>query len=385
MMRYLHSLLWPILAQSSVFACSLDIYDHTVSASSDEVVIRLTGGSSAPESYRAPIVTREGNRIEIGFESPAPGTNCFASPLPWSHAVVVGDLGAGSHDVVVTRDSIEIHVFAFDWPVVHDPSMPGAGFSPSEGMWWSSDNPGTGLAFNIDNQGRWFAALYLYDEAGEPTFVTLQGESLAYNIDHESDEPYAVGTSPVIRSEDGQCMGCPWTQATTSDTGLDAQLMFHSRNRATLTIGDWSLDLTLLPETPASASVKAAPMLDRYYALTVSSESGQHVAVVKGIPGDGAVFTGQSRYALECVDCRTVDAEGNSSDMTDKDLIEFVNDEINFLCNPGNSCSVSIGDVAGLPYIDKTGTVITAAVTDQDDPESTTTQIELRLLPEGWR
>lgn len=251
-------------------------------------------------------------------------------------------------------------------------------------MWWSSEKPGTGMAFNMDSQGRWFAALYLYDEDGAPTFVTMQGESLAYDLDAADSEPYAVATSPIILSEGGQCLGCPWTAATAAATNDEAQILFWDRNRAKLTVSDWSLDLTLLPETATSTQRRAGPVLDRHYVLTMDGDSSRHVAIVKGVPGSGSVLTGQERVALECVDCRTVDAEGVGSETADKALQESV-ERLQFLGTGGTQWTVSSGDLNGRPMVDKTGEIIAAALGSAGDAEPEVLYVELRLLPDGWR
>lgn len=321
--------------------------------------------------------------------SPHPDDSpCLSGDRSWEYALRLYSADAGgTYDVEVLVDGTR---FAeFDVTIDQAQRMAAAkaaaspGLAPSEGMWWSSEKPGTGLAFNLDQQGRWFAALYLYDKDGEPTFLTLQGDSLAYDLEARALEPYAVGTSPVIRSTGGQCLDCPWTQATASDTELDAQILFWDRNRAKLTIGDWSLDLTLLPETPASSPRRAAPALERHYTLTLDSDTGRHVAVVRGIPGTGLVFTGQERVGLECVDCRTVDDGGAASDQTDDALSKLIA-ESQFLCTAGD-CDITVDGTTARSYIDKTGQTITAIVADADAPEADALHIELRLLPEGWR
>lgn len=382
-----------LLANQAVSAASWTFDDYSVALGQDQgghyAVFIATGGSTnacVPMEAKGDIVSTS---VKFTLIPPSADTACFSAFRPWEYALRLPDPAQGeTYDVELYAGDEKIAEFSWTFEAGAEAAAAKAaadpGFAPSEGMWWSSDNPGTGLAFNMDDEGRWFGALYLYDDAGEPTFLTLQGESLAYNLDANALEGYAIGTSPVIRSEGGQCLGCPWTQATTSDTGDDAQLLFRDRNRATLSIGDWSLDLTLLPKTPENSPGKAAPLLNRHYSLTISGEIGQHVAVVKGVPGSGFVLTGQSRYALECVDCRTVDDDGAPSDAVDEALARLVNEEVDFLCT-ALDCSVTVSELAGRPYIDKTDTVITAVATDPNAPDAVPTRIELRLLPEGWR
>jgi hypothetical protein len=375
--KYLPALCLMLLSHAANAGWTLERHSFAVSGS--QVTLHIEGLSVDTCIPTEHIVRRQGTHLEVRLSRPH--TPCGFAITGWARSIELGTLPPGEHHVFVREgDRTMAHlVWQMDAPIVRNP-LPA---SPSEGMWWSSDKPGTGMAFNVDSQGRWFAALYLYDEEGAPTFATLQGESLAYDLDAGPLEPYAVGTSPVILSEGGQCLGCPWSAATAAATDDEAQLLFRDRNHATLKVGDWSLDLTLLPETSATSQTRAGPIVDRHYVLTIDGEAGRHVAVVKGVRGDGAVLTGQELYALACVDCRTVDDAGSGSAEADEALADLVAD-IDFLYTAGGRWDVRMADQIGRPFVDKTGEIITA-ITTGDAADDEPTRLELRLLPQGWR
>jgi hypothetical protein len=360
---------------------SLAEVSHAIIPAGEDAVIELFGGSPNSCIPQNAVVDVEGSNIAIDFDPIPDGVACFSAFRPWTYVVTVPGLADGNYDVTVLEDGASIGEFSFDWQAGLDAAAINRDLAPSEGMWWDSTQPGTGVAFNIDDQGRWFAAIYLYDEDGNPSFLTMQGEALAYHLSTNPEEPYAVAVSPLILSEGGQCLKCPWSQATISAAGADAQLLFYSRTRAALVVGSWRLNLTLLPESEEESHANAKPELDRHYSLMVDGPVGRHVLVVKGVPG-GPVFTGQTSAALACVDCRSVDEEGQSTEILDKNVQELVEDRMAFLCVASN-CAVYLDETAARTFIDKTGTVITALVPGEGENEDT--YIELRQLPEGWR
>jgi hypothetical protein len=270
--------------------------------------------------------------------------------------------------------------------VAQSPYASDLSFRPTEGIWWSSMEPGTGVAFNMDRQGRWFAAIYLYNEDGSPTFLTMQGEALAYADPgpRPAEEPWAIAASPLILSEGGQCLRCPWTQATTSDTGLDAEIRFFGRNSASLRVGDWGLFLRPLTVTGSVPREFVIPEFTRAYIFKGAIEPGglEHVAVVR--LRDGGGFTGTRSGRFECIVCRTVDAEGNASDELDERLRERV-ERLYISCGPGFCLLTSNeGDPQEI-FVDKSGTLFSvldsSAAPDGEKP----VVITFQLLDDEWR
>jgi len=394
-----------LLAAHSASASSWTFENHSVALGSDEggdyALITLRGGSTNSciplEAVGSIHHATPGTPATADYTLVLPGPDeaCFSAIRPWEYVVrlpdpvlgstyavelLAGDEPIGSFDVVVTAAAAAAAEKAAAIP----------GFAPTQGIWWSSANPGTGVAFNVDAEGRWFSALYLYDEAGNPTFLTMQGASLAYNLDNPA-AAYAIGTSPLILSEGGQCLQCPWSKATASDTGDDADLIFHSATRATLKVGAWSLDLTPLPTIADEFYVYQAPKVGEHYSMMLDAPtSGRHVVVVEAIPGDGGVLTGQSRVALKCVDCRTVDAAGVASPAIDDALAQVVEEEIQFNCT-AHRCTMTFHDTAGYPVVNKDASRIdvlvnrVAGTPPPNTPDVGTTQIQFTRLPEGWR
>jgi hypothetical protein len=357
--------------------------DHDFSVSGNDVSLSLTGSSPNSCIPTASDVDRSGNSIVVTLAPLQPGVLCFSAFRGWEHTVAVNDLTAGSYVVDVREGDESIGQFELVMPATQGTAFDPA-FAPTEGMWWSSDEPGTGMALSVDNAGRWFAALYIYNSAGYPTFFTLQGDAFDYDLSASAVEFYATGTSPLIRSQDGQCLECPWSQASVSDTGKDVRLEFWTRNRAVLSVGDWSIDLAPMPSSLEEADQAALPILDRHYAMTIDGAQGRHSVVVRGGPKIPDGFTGQTGATLECVDCRGVDDDGSASDDLDASLTALIETQMRFDCNE-TTCVYRVGDVTTTPFISQDGDVIVALATDAANPGAQPTRIELRLLPAGWR
>ena len=136
-----------------------------------------------------------------------------------------------------------------------------AGLYPVSGWYWNPEKPGTG--FNIKLQrgsfkedGWIFAAGYVYDEAGNPTFITLQGEYRPYTWQQirDADGRYiGTMTSEAYVSTGGQCIGCPYTPANTQAdnslgpvelrfTDLDAVEIRFKNDTWELQVMDWHDD-----------------------------------------------------------------------------------------------------------------------------------------------
>lgn len=370
-------------ASQAALAAIWTLEDHEIAISGNDVSLQLSGSSTNTCLPQTSSIERTGTSIVVTLTPIAPGVGCFSSFRPWQYTVGVYDLPNGAYDVDVREGATSIGDFSFDMVATPEAAFDRA-FAPAEGMWWSSDQPGTGMAFNIDDLGRWFAALYIYTEDGDPTFLTMQGTALSFNLDASAVEYYATGFSPLIYSEGGQCLTCPWSQASVSASGNDARLEFLTRNRAILSVGDWEMELSPMSLTHADADKAALPLLDRHYAMTIDGAQGRHALVVEGGPKVPDGFTGQTGATLKCVDCRTVDANGAASDAVDASIKTLIETQMRFDCNQ-TTCVLRIGNVTTTPFISKSGDVIMALATDAAAPGSQPTRIELRLLPQAWR
>lgn len=263
---------------------------------------------------------------------------------------------------------------------------------PAEGMWWSSDAPGTGVAFNLDEQGRWFAAIYLYTDDGAPTFLTMQGESIEYDVTPYGTSvpvrPYAVAASPLIHSEGGQCLQCPWTPASAAATETDAVLEFFNPIRGQLRVGEWVLPLVPLP-TPGTMQPAPDCRMGRdgqFFAVVVQSGDERHSAVVRFRDAGG--FSGFRFGNLHCVDCRTVDASGAPSEEVDQALKHLLEREVSFSQGPGFRCRMSAAGNTNLHMFgDKHGHTISGIwprLGEAGDPVQFD-RITLIRLPDDWR
>ena len=209
-----------------------------------------------------------------------------------------------------------------------DASAPNLDVPPTEGVWWSSEAPGTGVAFNIDAQNRWFAAIYLYDAEGRPTFLTMQGDAIEYvdvpNIN--GDDPlaaYARAVSPLIHSEGGQCLKCPWTQATASASGDgEARIEFYGRNRAELKVGDWTLRLAPLvdgsefgAEFPELWDVERFDLSSDYFTVRIETETVDAVVLARLESSPNSLpLNPNVNFHLACIDCRVPDGDATATD-----------------------------------------------------------------------
>lgn len=368
---------------STVVTAQTSLRTHHISAAGNAAVIMVAGSSGCIPPAAA--VERDGDDIVVRLAPLPPGTACFSAPRPWSVTVHTPELAPGEHDVAVRWGDSTLGTFSFDWPLPGVTATVPTSFVPTEGMWWSSDLPGTGMAFNVDAQGRWFAALYLYDALGSPTFLTLQGETLTYDFDGPPRRPYAVGVSPIIRSEGGQCLGCPWREPTIEASGDEAILEFHGRNRASLTVGGtWRLNLTPMPLTMADVLAKRAlPTDNRDYLLVLDAADAKHVVTVRA---EVTTFTiGNLPTAIfHCLDCRSTDDDGTGNDPLDAQLKALVEEQLFLRCFD-LECRGHIGQKTGHAFMDIESGTISAWLRDFEAPNQDPVRIELRLLPDGWR
>lgn len=240
-----------------------------------------------------------------------------ASALLFGAAVVLGHAAGATaqpRQTAGTGFDIPLAGEVFDTTLITLP----VGFyePPTEGMWWSSAEPGTGVAFNVDSQGRWFAAIYLYQTDGKPTFLTMQGDAVEY-LPSSTGSVYARARSRLIESTGGQCLKCPWRQATAAFTEVQAEITFYGRNRAELIVGDWTLKLAPLPQAPATWNMDRYSLGTGFYRVTAHSATRNTVIVAQTAPviviGPPPGQEQSSDYSLLCVDCRVQSGDGNAS------------------------------------------------------------------------
>ena len=119
---------------------------------------------------------------------------------------------------------------------------------PTSGVWWNSDQGGTGATMQFSRDGSWFVSLFLYDVDGEPIFYTIQGNSVQFSFDRtafiEADiideivegatvSAYAKVESQVYKSINGRCLGCDYEQPETSVVpDINAEIFFYQQGMA---------------------------------------------------------------------------------------------------------------------------------------------------------
>lgn len=174
-----------------------------------------------------------------------------------------------------------------------------AGLYPVSGWYWNPDKPGTG--FNIKLQrgsfkedGWIFAAGYVYDEAGNPTFITLQGAYQPYSWQQikDADGQY-IGSmsSEAYVSTGGQCIGCPYTPANTQAdnslgpvelrfTDLDAVEIRFRNDTWNLQVMDWHDDP---PLAETFDPIRSKELREQWYARGVAVLTRSYLDKYKSI------------------------------------------------------------------------------------------------------
>lgn len=103
-------------------------------------------------------------------------------------------------------------------------SLPSWSFTPESGLYWNSNEPGSGFNFEIQDNF-FFGIFYVFDEGGIPYWYTTSGF-----LDGNS---YVEGD--IFISEDGPCLGCDWTPTNTYTSNLGtAKINFLTETTATI-------------------------------------------------------------------------------------------------------------------------------------------------------
>ncbi len=118
-------------------------------------------------------------------------------------------------------------------------------FVPENGFWWASDQSGRGFA--IEQQDDYlFITFYGYTNQTNaslraPLWLMAYG---SWSPPRSNDtNPVYLFDSPLYRSDAGQCIGCPWVDPVTVDTGLDLSITFESPWRGTMELGPETIDI----------------------------------------------------------------------------------------------------------------------------------------------
>ncbi len=105
-------------------------------------------------------------------------------------------------------------------------SLPSWSFTPESGLYWNSNEPGSGYNFEIQDNF-FFGVFYVYDDLGFPYWYTTSG-FLDGNSYFEGD---------LLISEDGPCLACSWQQNNSFNSGLGkVRIDFLTETTATMSI-----------------------------------------------------------------------------------------------------------------------------------------------------
>ncbi|MBK8285643.1 MAG: hypothetical protein IPK97_12670 [Ahniella sp.] len=107
-----------------------------------------------------------------------------------------------------------------------------ASYTPESGFWWNPNEPGSGLAIEIEDDFIYVAA-YLYDPQGFPYWYITSGRLV------DSAGTLSLNNAQVATATGGQCLGCPWRAPTNTPAGGLMSIVFDrtDETRATLTWG----------------------------------------------------------------------------------------------------------------------------------------------------
>ncbi|CAH9016838.1 hypothetical protein [Candidatus Nitrosacidococcus sp. I8] len=93
---------------------------------------------------------------------------------------------------------------------------------PENGWWWNPSQSGTGYNLEVQNSTV-FAALFIYDNNGNPTWYSGAG-----TITQNSTQNSSSTTIALQQSTGGPCLGCTYTKPQTSATGKQLLLTFNA-------------------------------------------------------------------------------------------------------------------------------------------------------------
>src|SRR5690554_3568406 len=101
-----------------------------------------------------------------------------------------------------------------------------AAFTPESGHYWDPDEPGTGYTIEIQDNNV-FATFYVYDDYGYPVWYTAQATLIGNSS----------FSGRLVYSENGQCLGCAWTDNQSYDAGYgDVYIDFITETTAEFTV-----------------------------------------------------------------------------------------------------------------------------------------------------
>lgn len=168
-------------------------------------------------------------------------------------------------------------------------------FTPDSGWWWNPTESGKG--FNIEVQrDTVFVATFVYDEAGVPIWYSGSGKLKGNTI-----------TLTLLRFDGGQCIGCAYTNPTSSNAVDPVTVQFTSETSGTFTwqgetvpierfnfalgeglerlLGEWVITIGS-PSSPTGVGMRLT-----YREVGISDGTRFAEGSLSGTPGNGSVVS----------------------------------------------------------------------------------------------
>lgn len=131
---------------------------------------------------------------------------------------------------------------------------------PTKGLWLSDAKPNHGWNFDVTATGFMLITIFTYDDAGQPTFLTTQGDYVETPLDPDGN----VGryTGGVFRTAGGAPIDSTATPAATATQVGDVEITFQSGRRAKWKYGANTFDLYSFQDlVPVDGGYKLPEML----------------------------------------------------------------------------------------------------------------------------
>jgi hypothetical protein len=156
-------------------------------------------------------------------------------------------------------------------------------FTPESGFWWAPNEPGSGIALEIQDNFVFLAA-YVYDSEGFSTFFTSQG-LLTGN---------ARFLGQLAAYDDGQCIGCAWRAPQVFPNQGSVEIIFDTEYLGRLRWGGREIAIErfdfYLSRSGAAFTPFTEMMLGEWQAVLDLSEVYSDAALQQQSPYFGEIF-----------------------------------------------------------------------------------------------
>ncbi len=215
------------------------------------------------------------------------------------------DFLGGGHPAVTVMRRVGPRAGQTDTPH-HDVTNP---WLPQQGLWWNRAEHGIYYNVAVGPDQFVMVTITLFDEAGEPTFLVMQGQLnvAPYNGWAATD---VIGwlDSPLYEMRNGQCLDCAYRNSQTVPSRFgSASLIFLSGRHAEFR---WQGRRIPIETYPLYADVGGLPqqrLLGRYFAQLRGAGNSIESGVIDIVPGS-APGTGNATVPALALHCERCDA-----------------------------------------------------------------------------